>query len=384
MVKKVAIRCGFLLISLCIIVFSAVGAAAAEPSTESAAIQEEWQDFLAAIPQEIVDLLPEGFFADDPESAGGAIAEAGGVSAVFDTVWRLSGISIKESLQLLTKICGVLVLSALLRVFTDGKTDGAYRAVAFVSSAVLVLLILQSQGERIQRIGAYFDTVRALCVALLPLMGALYAMGGNVSAAVAHHGVMSVFLAVLEGFATTTALPVAGICLTLALLDSVCDGVSLRSLTTLIKRTYTFGLSLFMLLLCGVLGLQTTLCKGADTLALRTVRFAVGSFLPVVGGSVSESLRTVAGSVAYLRGTVGMGGILVLFFAFLPLFLSVMFTRTAFLLGGAVAGMLSCPREERLLGELGGVCGYFLAIIACLFVTVAFSLTLLAHCAAAV
>jgi stage III sporulation protein AE len=195
---------------------------------------------------------------------------------------------------------------------------------------------------------------------------------------------MSVFLSFLETFMTTTALPVAGICLTMALLDSLGSGLSLRSLTTLIKRTYTFGVSLFMLLLCGVLGLQSTLCKGADTLALRTVRFAVGSFLPMVGGSVAESLRTVAGSVGYLRGTVGMGGILVLFFAFLPLFLSILFTRAAFLLGGAAAGMLSCPREERLLGELASVFGYFMAIIACLFVTVAFSLTLLAHCAAAV
>ena len=79
-----------------------------------------------------------------------------------------------------------------------------------------------------------------------------------------------------------------------------------------------------------------------------------------------------------------IGGILVLFFAFLPLFLSVLFTRLAFLLGGSVAGMLSCPREERLLSELAGVYGYFMAIIACLFVTVSFSLTILAHCAAAI
>lgn len=383
MVKKAMGRCGMCLLLL---IFFAISAGAAESgiSAESAAVSEDWQHFLDAIPEEIATLLPEGFFSEDVEGAGEAVAEAGSISAIFDTVLRLSGLSIKDALGLLARICGVLVLAAVLRTVTDGKSDGIWRASSLCTTATLALVILLQQNTKFAAIGAYFDTVQGLSAALLPLMGTLYAMGGNVSTAVAHHGVMSVFLAILENVCSATALPLAGICLTMALLDSVSDGLSLRSLTALIKRTYTFGLSLVMLLLCGVLGLQSTLGKGADTLALRTIRFAVGSFLPVVGGSVSESLRTVAGSVAYLRGTVGVGGILVLFFAFLPLFLSVLFTRMALQLGGSVAGMLACQREERLLAELAGVCGYFMAIIACLFVTVSFSLTLLAHCAAAI
>ena len=138
-----------------------------------------------------------------------------------------------------------------------------------------------------------------------------------------------------------------------------------------------------MLLLCGVLGLQTTLAKGSDGLAMRTVRFAAGSFLPVVGGSVSEALRTVAGSVSFLRSVAGTAAILVLLFAFLPVFLSVLLNRIVFLLGGSLAKMLGCDGEERLLSELSSVYGYFLAVIASLFVTVTFSLTLFARCATA-
>ena len=73
----------------------------------------------------------------------------------------------------------------------------------------------------------------------------------------------------------------------------------------------------------------------------------------------------------------------VLFFAFLPTFLSVLLTRIVFLLGGAVANLLSCEAEGKLLNELSSVYGYFLAIISVLFVTLTFSLTLFAQCAAA-
>ena len=208
-------------------------------------------------------------------------------------------------------------------------------------------------------------------------------MGGNVRAAAVNSGVMSVFLSLLQTVCSATVLPVAGIALTLALLDALGTGLDLRPLAGVIKRTYTLTLSFLMLLLCGVLGLQSTLAKATDTMALRTARFAAGSFLPVVGGSVSEALRTVAGSIEYLRGVVGSGAILVLTLAFLPSFLSAFLGRTVFLLSGAAAKLLGCEREEKLLSEFGSVYGYFMAVIASVFVMMVFSLTLFARCAAA-
>jgi len=73
----------------------------------------------------------------------------------------------------------------------------------------------------------------------------------------------------------------------------------------------------------------------------------------------------------------------VLFFAFLPLFLSILLTRITFLLGGCVAGLLSCEAEGKLLSELASVYGYFLGILAVIFIMLLFSLTLFARCAVA-
>ncbi len=350
---------------------------------EGEAIGEDWERFLDTVPDEVRELLPADFFGSDMEAVGESVREAGAFSSILRTVLRLCGIAIKENLALLASITGVLILAATLGAFFE-KKGGVSRTFEFAVSLTTAVLFFTLCATRFGDIAAYFKTVGAISLAILPLMGVLYAMGGNIAAAVANHGVMSAFLVVLEKVFATSVVPVAALCLVLALVEAVSGNISLRALTTLVRRTFTWGISLLMLILSFVLGVQQTLAKGADTLALRTVRFAAGSFLPVVGGSVGESLRTVAGSVEYLRATVGMGGVLVLFFAFLPMFLSVLFTRITLLLGGAVAGMLSLPREERLLGEFASVFGYFLAIIAALFVMTFVSLTLMAHCAAAV
>ena len=376
--KKVAIWCVFFAF-LCLLLVPRAGA---QTAPEGEQIKEELNDFQQAIPPEVADLLPDDFFASDPQELAQAVGEASSLSVILGVIGRLTGLVLGECLALLASICGVLVLSAVFRALCAGGGETG-RALGFCSTLALTALILVGQRERLVALGGFFLTVRTLAGAMLPLMGTLYAMGGNVGAAVANSGVMSGFLAILETLFSGTALPVAMLCIAFALLDALAGNLSMRSLGGLIKRTYTLGVSFLMLLLCGVLGVQSTLAKASDTLALRTARFAAGSFLPVVGGSVGEALRTVAGSVDYLRGVVGTAGLIVLFFAFLPTFLTVLLTRVTFLLSGAVAKLFGCEGEEKLLTELGSVWGYFLAVIGSLFVMMTFSLTLFARCAAA-
>jgi stage III sporulation protein AE len=355
------------------------GAAEALDATD---LHADHAAFLESIPQEVRTLLPDSFFSNDLETRADALEEAGGIDAVIRAIGTMTGLAIGENLALLAKICGLLLLAAVFRTLANGKPQGVGKAYGFCTTLAMSVLLLGMQRGKFGKLEAFFNTVLALCTALLPMMGTLYAMGGNLRRAVVNHSTLSFFLSVLENFCAGTVLPIAGLCLAFALLDSVTGHARLRGVAGLIKRTYTLSISFLMGIFGFVLGTQSLLAKASDTLALRTARFAAGSFLPLVGGSVSEALRTVAGSVEYLRASVGTGAILVLFFAFLPTFLSVLLTRITFLLGGAVANMLSCEAEGKLLAELSSVYGYFLAIISVLFVALIFSLTLFAQCAA--
>lgn len=381
--KRTVFFCLALLILLLAFVLP-VGAEGAQMSGESEAIAEEWEAFQTAIPPEVQDLLPRDFFSQDMTLVAKGVQEASTLSAILRAVGQVMGVTLTQNLALLAKLCGILVLAATFRAAVEERKNGIEGAISLVTVLAITLMLFAGEETKFSQMEQFFDTVRTVCLSLIPLMGALYAMGGNVAAAVANHGVMSGFLAILETACSGVVVPVACALVALAILDAVTGKASLASLAALLRRTFTLGLSFFMMLLTFVLGMQHTLAKGSDTLALRTVRFAAGSFLPVVGGSISETMRTVAGSVEYLRGAVGIGGILVVFFLFLPTFLTVLLTRITFSLSSAVAGLLSCSREQKLLGEISSVWGYFLAVIACLFVMTVFSLTLFAHSAAAI
>lgn len=362
--------------------------AGAEEATGAAESVEESgfgaiREFRESLPPEVTALLPDGFFGEDPETVASAVQNAADVPKILAYIRDFLGVSLRQALPLLAAVSGILVLSAVLRAVGATSGAGTGRAFSFCSVTVLTLLLLRQSLSGVSRLRAWFEMLCTLAGSMLPMMGTLYALGGNVGAAAANHTVMSVFLSVAQMLCTRAVLPVAGICLLLAVCDALTGRAALKPLGNLIKRTFTLGFSFLMLLLSFLLGLQTTLAAGSDTLALRTVRFAAGSFLPVVGGSVSEAMKTVAGSISYLRTLAGSGGILVLFLFFLPTFLTVLTTRIVFLLCGALAELLEAKSEGRVLSELASVYGFFLAVIAAVFTMAVFALTIFAHCAVA-
>lgn len=362
--------------------------AGAEEATGAAESVEESgfgaiREFRESLPPEVTALLPDGFFGEDPETVASAVQNAADVPKILAFIRDFLGVSLRQALPLLAAVSGILVLSAVLRAVGATSGAGTGRAFSFCSVTVLTLLLLRQSLSGVSRLRAWFEMLCTLAGSMLPMMGTLYALGGNVGAAASNHTVMSVFLSVAQMLCTRAVLPVAGICLLLAVCDALTGRAALKPLGNLIKRTFTLGFSFLMLLLSFLLGLQTTLAAGSDTLALRTVRFAAGSFLPVVGGSVSEAMKTVAGSISYLRTLAGSGGILVLFLFFLPTFLTVLTTRIVFLLCGALAELLEAKSEGRVLSELASVYGFFLAVIAAVFTMAVFALTIFAHCAVA-
>ena len=119
-----------------------------------------------------------------------------------------------------------------------------------------------------------------------------------------------------------------------------------------------------MMLLLTLLSSQTVLGSAADTAAARAAKMVTSSAIPIVGGSVSDTLRTVASGVQYMKSVVGVSGIAVILILVLPTLISLLLTRLALIISGCVADLLGCESESRLIGDLGGVWSCMIAVVA--------------------
>ncbi len=345
---------------------------------------EQYEQLLDGVPDDIAELLPEGVFSDDPAQLHGAAEQMSSLEYIISCIAQLLGVRLGGALRLFATLLVILLLSALLRSLnTLSRSSSLSAAVKLCTVTAVLGAIISTQYEQLRLVTASLERLNLLADAMLPLMGTFYTMGGNVASAAANNASMVFFMTVCENVCSRCVIPVAVLCTALAMASALSPSVDMRGIAAAVKKCFTFVIGLVMMLMMAVLGAQSTLASAADSLSARTAKYMAGNFIPVVGSALGESLRTVAGSVKYIRASVGVMGIVVIVLLILPTLISVLLTRLALMASGTAARLLGCGEEAGVLSELVSVWGYLLAVICACSVMLIFSLTLLARTSAA-
>jgi stage III sporulation protein AE len=328
-----------------------------------------WNDFFESIPPDSAELLPEGAL-EDSESFGEAVEEMSGAEYLTGEIARALGIELDGALKLACGICAILVLGAVFSSAGASLGNGALgSAVRFCSSGALFVTVVYAQYSHFEAIERFFSSVSTLMEGMVPITASAWAMGGNVSTAATGSASFYLALGICNKLFAKSIIPVAAIMSILGLCDAMSDEMRTGRLLAAIKKIYGFFLGLIMTVLLSSMSAQTAISSAADSTTARTARLVSGSVIPVLGGGVGETLRTVAGGVTYLKSVIGIGGIIMIFLLLLPVGLSVLLTRFVFLITGGLADILGCPSEARLLENLGEVYGCMLAVISGVAIT---------------
>lgn len=110
--------------------------------------------------------------------------------------------------------------------------------------------------------------------------------------------------------ATKVIVPLMTVSLAMGLTGSVSGGLRLEGVGSWINKTAGWLLAITTSLFVGLLSLQGIVGAAADTLAGRAIKFSISSFVPVVGGALSEAFNAVKGCLSLLKSTLGGFGIL--------------------------------------------------------------------------
>ncbi len=376
----------FAYLLLLLLLSSAFPAAAeAEADVDYEHVPEEFKAFLEAFPEDLCALLPDGLFAEDAVSVGDAALSLGNFSGLLRALLSLLGARLPEAAALLATVAGLLILSAVFRALQNAVGSGGIgRAFSFCSTVAVLAALLGEGYVCVRTVTEYFTTLNGVCAASLPLSATLYAMGGNTATAAASSAALTVYMTVMEELIGKTIVPFCGICLSFSLVGAMDSSVRIGTLLSTIKKNYTTALTFLMMLLLAMLASQTLLAAKSDTLMMRSAKFAAGNLFPVVGGSVSELLRTVSSGVGYLRGTIGICATLLLLLLLFPVLIELFLFRLVYQLCASLADLLGCECEKKLLEEFASVNGYLVTAVAICSSVLLLSLSLLTSVASAI
>ncbi len=347
--------------------------------TEALTMPPAYTDIQNELPSDILALLPDGLFSEHLDDSLAAAETATDWRYLAEALLSAIGLRLGDAVRLLSTLAGLLLIAAIFGRLRDSLGGGSGELFGFCLRLALYTAIVTQTAGMVALVQNFFSSLGTLTVGMVPAMGVLYALGGNLGQAALNEEILLIFLTVCEYVSMTVTPPVCAVCMSFSLMDALGTRLSLAPLGEQIKKWYTSLLGLILFLLSLALSAQSVLVGRADSLGMRGIKYAVGSWIPVVGGALTGTLGTVAEGVSLLRGVCGISGVVLVALLLLPTLVELLLFRAILRLGVTVASLLDCDGEARLLGEMASLHGYLAAAVAMVSVMFLLSLTLFIH-----
>ncbi len=330
------------------------------------------------IPDDVRDKLPENVFEDTPENNSNSFSFSYFAGLIADTIKAALG----DSSKTLVSLIGMVLLSSLFHSLSDsaGGKGELSRGFSSISGLCVCVYIFASVASLFKLVYTYLNSLASFANVLTPFITIAYAAGGNINAASVSSTGLLLCITVIENMNAYILFPVLRLSAVMTIASSAAPNLKTGSLGRFLRGLLMLLIGLTVAAISAIMSFQHTLAASADSLTARAVRFAASSFIPIVGSAVSDAIRTVSGSISYIRTSVGGIGIIVIVIMTLPLFSALMLSRINLALSASLADMLGCERECKTLKEAGGLVNFLIALVSLMAVMFVYALTLLVRC----
>ena len=313
-----------------------------------------------AVPEEAAELLEDSGISPQNNGVAG-LTFSGAVNYLLSLITERA----VKPLRLLVSLAGIVLLSAIARSAADtasGSMSGVFATVGVLAGAgMTTAAAADCLNEVIRLLGA----ASAFMLVFIPTFAGILAVMGKAAAASAINTVTLAAAQLFSQLAVNFLVPLCGSVMGLSITGAVHPELKITALGEFIKKVVMWILTALMTVFISILSLQTFVTNSADSVLIRTAKFAVSSAVPIVGGTISDAVSTVGGSLSLLHSAVGTYGMIAAAVIILPMLITVICYRAALSCAEAMSDIFGIKELSALFKSCGSVMSIIIAVIVC-------------------
>lgn len=274
--------------------------------------------------------------------------------SVFELIYSMIKSGISEPLKGLLKSVGaVLMISVASAFFPDDPKSRSL--LNLIGGCFLIIGVFAPSIQSVQAVSSAIKACAAFEKALIPVLAAILTVSGNPTLALSVKGTAFAAAQFIEHLAESFVLPLIGISSSLGIAGSILPTLRLSAVSDIIRKTMTVVLSCATGLFVAFLGMKSLLSSGADSLAVKGIKMASSTFVPVIGGALGDVYTSVTGSLSLLKSTVGIYGVAAVLMICAPVVINLALWALSMKAAAAISGLLDCQQSSELLKNIGFV-----------------------------
>lgn len=271
------------------------------------------ETYIDSLESSVKDMFSGGFTAKVESLINGEyITGDSFLSSVFSLLWD----GLLDFLPIIASIIAISILGGMvgnLKPNTGGKSIG--NVVHFVTYGVVIVFLGTTLVELIALTSRTLTSLKSLMDMIFPvLLTLLTAVGGSVSVGLYQPAIAllgNIFISLITYF----LMPLFIFSIVFSIVGNLSNNVKLDKFVSFLQGTFKWSIGLLFTLFLGFITIQGISASAVDGLSIRTAKYTIKSYVPIVGGYVSDGLSIIMASSMLIKNAVGTAGLLLILFS---------------------------------------------------------------------
>ncbi|WP_419726809.1 stage III sporulation protein AE [Terrisporobacter petrolearius] len=220
---------------------------------------------------------------------------------------------IKTSIKIAVSILVLALLSSIIKSLENSFSSSSISTVTnYIVFITVVTLTLVSFKDILALCYATIESIIGLVNVIIPIMISLLVLVGFPITSTALNPIFIGGIAAINIVFKKFIFVAISLAFAILVINKVTNNIKLNRLSSFIKQINVVTLGAVFTLYLGLVSIQGLYVTSFDKFTVKTAKFAVGNFIPVVGGFVSDSVDILLSSSQLIKNVFGGVGLVIL------------------------------------------------------------------------
>ncbi|MSR90038.1 stage III sporulation protein AE [Inconstantimicrobium porci] len=234
-------------------------------------------------------------------------------STIIDLISKNLFKELYVCVKIMISIIVIAIISALLKNIEDSFTGSSIANIAFYSCYVLIILLLTKNFVSSVNIAkSAIKDITDFMSAIMPVLILLITTAGGISQAATLDPIVAAAVTITPRIYMDIILPLILMSFVLCFVNNISTEHKVEQLAKFIKQITLWLQGIILTVFVGLITIRSMTASTFDAVTLKTAKFAVDNFIPIVGKAISDSISTVAGYALLLKNAFGVLGLIII------------------------------------------------------------------------
>lgn len=305
------------------------------------------------------DLDPVSYIKSYITSGEGDISMSKISKAIVSLLFK----EVNSVLKLALSMIVIAILCSFLKNLQDAlSSDGISNIAFYACYLVLILLLSKSFLISVSLAKEVINGIADFMNAILPVLVSIIALTGGVSQSATLDPIVMASVVIIPRIYCNIIIPLILITFVLEFANNLSEEHKISNLCKTIKQCTLWLQGIIVTIFIAMLTIRGITSSTIDAVTLKTTKFAIDNFIPIVGKAFSDAITSVAGYGLIIKNAISGIGLLILVLIILHPIIKIALISFIYKISSALIEPIS---DKRITSSIAGAGSAMTLMLSC-------------------